>query len=419
MLPAPPTALDVFIARQPIFDLTGRRVAYELLYRATARSTNASCAGEEFMCNDTALHSLVSIGFERLTVGSVGFVNVTREHLAQEYFRIFDPRTVVLELLESIEPDDEVLDIIRRASADGYTFALDDYDGRASLDALLPLVSIVKLDVLGRSRGELEPVVGRLRSMGLTVLAERVETAEERNVCSALGCELFQGYYFSRPEVLNGRTLSVQDTAILRILSLVSDPSITASVLEEAFRSHPSLSHALLRIVKSAAIGVSSVHSIPHALRVIGHEALARWMMVMLVGSIATQDPVAQEEVLRTLTRARFLELVSERPDTGFSGGCSSSDAAERFLTGILSRMDVLLGMTVSEVIERLPVDVEVRLALLEGRGAHACVLAMARAYEAGDWDAVESYREGAAQSGVLLDTYCEAAQWASQCLAA
>ena len=405
---APTTALDVFIARQPIFDASNRRVAYELLYRSTSQATSAGGVGSNAMCNDTALHALVSIGLDRLTGGSTAFVNVTREHLVGELFRIFDPGDVVLELLESIDADDEVIEACQRAVADGYTIALDDYDGRASLDLLLPFARIVKLDVLGRTESELAPVIERLRARGIRVLAERVETIEEREVCRRLGCELFQGYVFSRPETMDGRTLSVQDTAVMRILGLVQDKGISDSVLEDAFQSQPALSLTLLRIVRSAAVGVSNVTSIPRAIQVVGRAALSRWLMVMLVGSIATKSPIAHEAVLQSLVRARFCELLSMRSGRG--------DPAARFMVGLLSRMDVLLGQPMLDVLQRLPVDGAVKCAILDGSGEHGSALRMAEAYESAQWDTVDSYRDAIYMTDdILVEVYGQATQWAME----
>jgi EAL and modified HD-GYP domain-containing signal transduction protein len=406
--PATQTAFDVFIARQPIFDASNARVAYELLYRSTALAASAAGIGSNAMCNDTALHALVSIGLDRLTGGATAYVNVTREHLVGDLFRVFDPNVVVLELLESIEADDEVIDACARAVADGYTIALDDYDGRASLEALLPFASIVKLDVLGRTASQLAPVIASLRARGMRVLAERVETTEVLAMCRELGCELFQGYVYSRPETLDGRTLSVQDTAVIRILGLVQNRAISDRVLEDAFQSQPALSLTLLRIVRSAAVGVGSVTSIPRAIQVIGRAALARWLMVMLVGSIAKGSPAAHEAVLQALVRARFCELLSVRSGRG--------DPSARFMVGLLSRMDALLGLPMADVLQRLPVDGAVKSAILDRTGEHGSALRMAEAYESARWETVDDCREAVyLTNDALVDLYGNATQWAMQ----
>ncbi len=404
----PPSAQTVYIARQPIFDAGNRRVAYELLYRANAHAKNAGELTHDVMFSDTALHAVVSIGLDRLTGGAIAFINVTREHLVTDLYKIFDPSTVVLELLESVDGDHEVIAACTRAAAAGYTLALDDYDGRSSLDALLPIVKIVKLDVLSCSVELLAQRVHRLRQQQLTILAEKVETSSMRALCQELGCDLFQGYVFSRPETLDGRAISLQQTTMINIMGLLGDRAISDQALDDAFRSHPSLSFALLRIVNSASFGARSVESIGHAIRLIGRDALSRWLLVMLVASVATQNPVASEAVIQAMTRGRFCELLAMRTESG--------DPAARFLVGLLSCIDVLLGQPMERVLERLPVGDDVRDALLHGTGPHAPVLSLVKQYEVGDWDLVDAQIHAAFnESGELAALYAEAAMWAHE----
>ncbi len=407
----PPTAQHVFIARQPIFDTNRQRIAYELLYRAHRDATHATGVSTSSMCGDTALHALLSIGLDRLTSGTTAFVNITREHLLGELYKIFDPKAVVLELLETVDGDAAVVDACQRAVAEGYRLALDDYDARPSLDALLPFASIIKLDVLGRTANDLEPVVTRLKARGLTVLAERVETAEMLELCEALGCVLFQGYVFSRPETLDGRAVNVQHATVFNIMALLNEPDVTEAALEDAFRSHPSLSLTLLRIVNSASFGGRSVDSIPFAIRLIGREALSRWMLIMLIATVGAQSPVAHEAVVQALVRGRFCETVTTHTRSG--------DASARFLVGLLSRMDSLLGLPMESVLERLPVSGDVREALLHGTGPHSPILRLADAYERAEWEAVDADDDVAiALRAELAGMYAEAATWAAERLA-
>ncbi len=345
-------AQHVFIARQPIFDAGNRRVAYELLYRDSRTATDAGRISADMMCSDTALHAVVSIGLDRLTGGATAFVNLTRDHFLGELHRVFEPANVVLELLESIDGDPDVVAACEQAVAAGYTLALDDYDGRPSLDTLLPFVKIVKLDVLNRTRDELAPTVARLKEYGLTVLAERVETGEMRAMCQSLGCSLFQGYVFARPETLGGRSLSVEQTTMLNIVSMLGDP--------------------------------------------------------MLVTSVGSANPVVGEAVAHALVRARFCELLTIRSGTG--------DPSARFLVGLLSRLDMLLGEPLEKVLERMPVTNEVRDALLTGQGPHAPVFSLALAYESADWETVDAYL-GRSESGVreLGEIYSQATAWAAE----
>ena len=405
----PATAQHVFIARQPIFDERDTRVAYELLYRATREASRAypGDVSPLLMCGDTALHALLSIGLDRLTNGTVAYVNVTEEHLLGELYKSFDPGAVVLELLETVDGTPAVVDACRRAVADGYTLALDDYDGRASLDALLPFVTVVKIDILDRDVHRLASRVASLRERGVTVLAERVETQEALAAARAIGCTMFQGYVFSRPETLEGRSVHVHQAAVFHIVSLLNEPDATDSALEEVFRSHPSLSLSLLRIVNSASFGGRGVDSIPHAIRLIGREALSRWMLIMLVATVGSRSPITHEAVAAALVRGRFCETVTAH---GASG-----DPAARFLLGLLSRMDALLGLPMTQVLERLPVSGDVRAALLDKSGPHAAMLMLVEAYEQGDWQQVDAL----STDDALPALYAEAVSWANDRLAA
>ena len=410
--PLPPTALAVYVARQPIFDTKDQRVAYELLYRDSPSATVADASAVADMSNEMAVNALLTIGLDRLTGGAPAWINITRDHFVRGLHRVFDPKTIVVELLETIEADDEVIAACVQARADGYTLALDDYEPRPELEALLAHVSTVKLIVLNKREAELMPIVHALRARGLTVLAECVETAEQRAMCQRIGCTLFQGYVFSRPETFAGRAMSVDQMAIMNILGMLGNERVPDAKLEDAFQSNPTLAHALLRIVNSAAVGMRSVSSIPHAMRIVGRSAMSQWLQVMLAATVASRSPLAHEAIEQALVRARFCELITISSGMG--------DAAAQFMVGLLSRLDVLMGVPMKQVLERLPVSTDVRDALLAGTGKHAPILRLAVAYESAEWGNVaQQSSQQAGKARALMSAYADATQWAGERLRA
>ena len=184
---------DVFVARQPIFDGGDRLFAYELLYRGGANHNAAGGASSNQMCTDTVLHALLSIGLAPLTAGTLAFVNMTRDFLLRRLYELFDPKTVVVELLETVEPDDEVVAECERLVGMGYTLALDDFVNAPGYEPLLRLARIVKIDVLNRPEEELRQVVTPLIPPKVRLLAERVETAEVRDACRRSGSPSSRG----------------------------------------------------------------------------------------------------------------------------------------------------------------------------------------------------------------------------------
>jgi EAL and modified HD-GYP domain-containing signal transduction protein len=241
------------------------------------------------------------------------------------------------------------------------------------------------------------------------VLAERIETPAMLQACHAAGCLLFQGYVFSRPETLNARTLNVEQVTMFNIVGMLKNPDIGDAKLESAFRINPQLSFQLLRFVNSAAVGARGVESIAHAIRMIGREALSRWMLIMLVAQVGSQSPLANENVTQALVRGRFCELVS-------GAGGAKTDPSTRFLLGMLSRMDALLGLPMAEVLDTLPVSAEVREALLAGTGPLAAVLRLAVSYERGEWAQADALGRNPAE---LAQAYGDAVAWTTEQLAA
>jgi c-di-GMP phosphodiesterase len=407
---ATPTSIrDVFVARQPIFDDHDRLYAYELLYRSGAQQNWANGMSAQQMCTDTVIHALLSIGLAPLTSGTLAFVNMTRDFLVQHLYELFDPKTVVIELLETVEPDEEVVAACRRLVNAGYTLALDDFVNAPGYEPLLKLASIIKLDVLDKEEAELKQAIRELQGHGLRFLAERVETAAVRDMCKRLGFTLFQGYYYSRPQIVSHRELSVEHTSMLRLMNLLDAHDASDTDLEDAFRSDPSLSYKLLRIANSAAFGGRDVQSIGFALRMVGRKVLHQWLSVLLISSVSSESGIAGELVLAALVRARLCELVAQKAGR-------RADMGPAFLVGLFSLLDALLRMPMASIVARMAIAPDVRDALLTRSGAYAPTLALVEAQERGDWAAVTD-----AATAVKIDPadvsmmYTDALRWAGE----
>jgi EAL and modified HD-GYP domain-containing signal transduction protein len=412
--PAPqPTAPggihDVFVARQPIFDERDRLFAYELLYRSGTAQNAATGASADQMCTDTVIHALLSIGMAPLTGGTLAFVNMTRDFLLSGQYQLFEPKSVVIELLESVAPEPDVVAACVELRRRGYTLALDDFVNAPGYEPLLQAASIVKLDVLNKSEAEVQRLADDLRAHDVRLLAERVETAEVRDMCRRHGYTLFQGYYYSRPQIVSHRELSVEQSTMVRLLNMLDDPAVGDAEIEDAFKSDPSLSYKLLRIANSAAFGARDVASIGFALRMVGRGVLHRWLTVLLVSSVASASGIGTELVLAALVRARLAELVAER--TG-----RRAQAGALFLVGVFSLLDALLRMPMEGILSRMAIAQDVKDALLTRSGPYAGTLALVEAQERGDWSAVADAAGSLGLSPAEVSSlYTEALTWAGE----
>jgi c-di-GMP-related signal transduction protein len=187
-----------FIARQPI--LTRERIvfAYELLFRSGIQN---SCEGTNL---ETASASMLDtsflIGLRNLTAGHLAFVNCPRDFLVADYISLFPRDLVVVELLESIEPDDQVIQACRRLKQDGYLLALDDFVDTPAWAPLVALADFIKVDFRLTTQEQQRSLAKVYGSRGIRMLAEKVETREEFSQAMAMGYSLFQGYFFAGPK---------------------------------------------------------------------------------------------------------------------------------------------------------------------------------------------------------------------------
>ena len=401
--PAP--ARRIFVARQPIFDRDSRVVAYELLFRNSSEN--------RFTVTDTDAATAISIeqstaafGFDDLVGNALAFVNLSRGALHDELYRLLPRERTVVELLESLEPTADNLLAVSKLHDAGYVIALDDYVGGPNTDAFLPYAAIVKVDVRTAPHWREGGFVAALRAHGLRPLAEKVETHEEHAAALEAGYELFQGYFFCEPQMLETRDLPPSKAFQLRFLSEASRTDASFERLEELFRQDVALTMRLLRYLNSAAFGWRyEITSLRHALALMGLRPLRKWALMMGLLSLASDRPRAL--VVTSLARARFAERL------GAESGLDEHDL-ELFLTGMLSVADAMVGRPLEEILSGLAVPESVRDALLGGDNEVGAVLRMVRAYERGDWATLDDARgEGGPDDAALDAAYVQSLEWA------
>lgn len=401
--------MEIFVARQPIFDKANQVAGYELLYRNGIRQEVAESSDTELseMSSTVLVNAFLGIGLHRLTNGKPAFLNCSRMLLLGPTLELLNPSQVVIEILEDVEPDDAVVAACKRLVRSGFRLALDDFVFSERHAPLVELASVIKIDVLAYTREELEALVARLRSSAASLLAEKVETRELHEFCVGLGFDYFQGYFYSRPETLARPDLSVQQLHLLRLLNLLRDLDTSPAALEDAFRSDLSLSYKLLRIANSAAFGNTGIDSIGHAIQLLGREPLYRWLALLLVASVTRRGGLGRELAQLVMVRARLAELLAEATRRPHAAG-------PLFLVGLFSLLDTILGQPMEEALSQLSLTAPVQAALLRREGPLAPALNLVEAYETARWDDVATC---AMQLGLSAETvpqlYIEAVTWA------
>ncbi len=404
-------APEVLVARQPIFDRQDKLVGYELLYRAALSDTAAVGADHVTMSSTTLINGVLSIGFDRLIGRARAWVNLPAKLLLEQQWRVLDRARCMIEILETVPATPETLAACRALRDAGYEMALDDFVAGDEYEPYVAMAQVVKLDVLGQTPDTLRPMIARLRKhRGLRLLAERVETRDELAAWRAAGFDYFQGYVFSRPEIVADRDIPPRLAGIVTLMNRLSDPSVSDRQLEEAFQTDPALALRLLRIANSAAMGVGGVSSIRQAIQLVGRGMLHRWLALLLAASAPRASDVDAERLLSAVERARMCELFA-------TAAHRTGEASTLFLTGLLSALDAVLGVSMEMLMERVNVADEVKAALLRREGPLAPFVVLAESCQLATWDEAATLATALGVEGSLPGVTNAAAEWGRRAL--
>jgi EAL and modified HD-GYP domain-containing signal transduction protein len=391
----------IFVGRQPIYDRDLNTYAYELLYRSDT-ANRAEILDGNAATSQLLMNSVVEIGLENLVFGRRAFVNFTRDFLTGKFQIPFDPESLVIEVLEVIEPDDEVIASLVKLREAGFMIALDDYIDSDNRSTLLGLTDIVKIDLRGSRPEALAEHVSQLRKFPIKLLAEKVETSEEFDRCKAIGFDYFQGYFLSRPQIVQGKAFANNQLAILQLLTKLRSPDVTFDEVVDLVKQDVLLSLKLLRYVNSLAHGVrQQIDSVKQAAIRLGLQRICQ--IVTLIGmSDLSKKPKPLLEA--ALVRARMCELLAEsiRPEI----------AEQAFTVGLFSSLDAFLDQPLIEVLNELAIAQEIREALLLHEGPMGRLLSSVLAYEQGDWNGAKMF---GGDEQVIQEAYVVALGWAHQ----
>lgn len=402
---------QIFLARQPIVDRKESLYAFELLFRSGNKAAEAGVLDDTHATAQVMVNAFGEMGIAEVLGTHKGFINLDATFLYSDTIELLPRQQVVLELLETITIDDAIIARCHELKAMGFSLALDDVVKLGDeIKPLLNVVDVVKLDLMQIDAALLPSLVKELKQYPIKLLAEKVEDREQARHCMEIGFDMFQGYYFARPETLSGKRADPSKIVLLRILTLMLSDAENEKVVE-AFKEHPTLAYNLMRMVNSVGTGLTTkISSLSHGLVVMGRRPLQRWVQLLLYASDKGGSAVSPLMQLAA-TRGKLMELVARqvRPN--------DPDYVERaFMVGMLSLLDTLMNEPLPAILARMNLHEEVEAALLGRSGDLGDLLVLCEKLETGDVAAVQERlrtRPGL-NADVLNKAQLEALRWAN-----
>lgn len=395
-----------YAARQPILDRNKELFAYELLFRDSLENVFPEIDGDE-ATSKMIEGSQFSFSIEDFLGDKPGFINFTLETLQKKYPRMLPKEQIVVEILETIQPGKRLLAECQQLKKDGYILALDDYEHQGVWRHFYPFIDIIKIDFLTTPLETIQTIKNAITDFPhIQLLAEKVETNEQFEMAMELGFSYFQGYFFSKPEMMQTKALSPAQMTLAELLYETSKAEMDLTTITEVFQRDVSLSYKLLRYSNSAIFKRrAEIATIKQALVVLGQAELKRFLSLLFTAQISSDKPA---ELMRlSMTRAKFAEGLAQLHGT---------DSSKAYLTGMMSLMDALLDEPIAAVMEKLPLAKDIKDALVNQEGMLADYMKLMKLYEQADWQGAKQQIE-ALQLPVdkVPDAYHEAIHWANE----
>ena len=373
----------IFVARQPIFTPDEEIWGYELLFRHSDIAAHAQVADQV-----VATAKVIADGFSIATTGvdqdKKFLINFPPQLLLQQTALSLPKEICIIEILETVQPEPEIISACLKMKQDGYILALDDFIGAPGFEPFLEIADIVKVDVFGLKPPEIIKISQQLSCYPCKLLAEKIEDRQSYQLTRSLGFSYFQGYFFSKPETMQGRKISTENIGKMQLMQELADDDFEVKKLAGIIANDISLSYRLLKHINSSFFALQQkIQSIPQAITLLGSESLRQWLSVVLLSDLDHRQQ-AQELVFTAVCRGRFLELATQNlPALPYK-------KETMFILGLFSNLDSLLGLSMKEIMAEMPLNMEIKEALCGERNKAHEWLTLTVSIDNGDWQEVE-----------------------------
>jgi len=371
----------MFIARQPIFNITEQVYGYELLYRVNDYSIKFDGFSSE-SATATVINGLFIHGLEKIVNDKKAFINFDAEVIFEDFFQLIGSDTLVIEILENVVVTKELISRIIEIKNAGYKIALDDFVEDYNDYPLVEHADIIKFDIMETPLKTIKTEVMKAKKDHKILLAEKIETRDEYALAKKMGFQLFQGYFFSKPKIIEGvQGEKSINPNYLRILDELQREEPSYQIISEIIESDVTLTYKLLRTINIRA-KKDSIYSIKKALTYLGLKELNYWITLLLMQDMCKNKP---KELLNvSLIRSKFANKLSDN-------NILKKNKLEATLMGLLSNIDAFLDMPIENVLQKIKVTEQIKDALLFRKGKLGDLLNLIISYEKGDWDEINA----------------------------
>lgn len=371
----------IYLARQPIFDTQGVCIAYEVLYRKQKNSTVANVHNNTTATAHVMINLMNNIGFDAMLEDKKCFININEDILFSDALFSLPKEKFIFEILEFVTINEAILKRVEELHTLGYRFALDDFcckiQNMELFKRIFSFINVVKVDLLEKHDITIEEMGELFKPYSFALLAEKVETHEMYERCRSVGFTQFQGYFFEKPTIVEGKKLEPNIIDTIDIINVLLNTD-NIEIITDKFSLYPEITFNLLRYINSAEFSFcGEITSIRQIINLLGPIRLRSWLGLFLYTN--NMDKAFGQSIIKS---ARFRAKMMKELTIVHK---KSELAEEAFLSGSLSLIDTYLETSMEVLMDKIALSSSIKESLLKREGYCGKLLNIVEALEKTD----------------------------------
>ncbi len=358
---------SVYLARQPIVNISDKLEAYEILYLDANKQTNIS--NDRFASASVVNSVLNKFGAKEFLSEHKAFIKVDEKFLMSDLIVGIPSDYFTLSLFDKIEMSEKVVERIEQLFEIGFSIAINDTDLSSEhilkYRIIMDKLSYFKIHIYADMGTEDKDMILELQEYGIKIVATKIEDELQYQMSKDLGCDLHQGYWFSKPQILENKKFDPAQFNVVKIYNMLMQDTNIDEITSE-FENNHALTLQLLQFVNSAHFHFrTKISSIHHILTLVGRQPLSQWLMLMIYSKSVSDKDKVSPLMLMVKNRTELMQnlLIVLKPDV------KSNALGEAYLVGVLSLMDSVFGVELEEILETIHISDISKKALLYGEG--------------------------------------------------
>ncbi len=370
-----------YIARQAILDRNHQTVGYELLFRDSPENKFPEI-DQDIASSKLIIQNHFQGDIQSVTLGKLAFINFTEKCLVNKYPLMFNKDNIVIELVGHLSASHRLIKIVQYYHDKGYKIALTEYDLDAKWDVLFPYIAMIKIDTETTNAKRIRPILQRIKSFDIKLIAEKVETNYQLQSLAEVGFDYYQGFFYHEPEIIEGQTLAPIKSQMLHLITETFNQPLDFEHIAEIIGHDVNLTLGLLKLVNNVSTGTRvEITSLKQAAAYLGEDKLKQFVTILALSKLTTNK--SSEVSRQSLITAKLMSKLANE-----SAFITVSDFA--FITGLLSSIEVILSMPMDEILKTMPLAKPIEDALVSHSGLLGELLELTINYITGDGENIQ-----------------------------